>query len=105
VRELRPPGSVRGASSNGCPYRDLRAVMPASAKGHLQSFAGSSNPTPLEQWPRLVPGPQTGPAPAETLLKQTGPALPPVWPGLMAHRHSGQRSLQHSASVAAAAYA
>ena len=22
VRELRPPGSVRGASSNGCPYRD-----------------------------------------------------------------------------------
>jgi hypothetical protein len=22
VRESRPPGSVRGASSNGCPYRD-----------------------------------------------------------------------------------
>jgi len=24
VRESRPPGSVRGASSNGCPYRDSR---------------------------------------------------------------------------------
>src|SRR5258707_2481072 len=24
VRESRPPGSVRGASSNGCPYRDRR---------------------------------------------------------------------------------
>jgi len=25
VRESRPPGSVRGASSNGCPYRDRRS--------------------------------------------------------------------------------
>ncbi len=24
VRELRPPGSVRGVSSNGYPYRDIR---------------------------------------------------------------------------------
>lgn len=24
MRELRPLGSVRGASSNGCPYRDVR---------------------------------------------------------------------------------
>jgi hypothetical protein len=24
VRESRPPGSVRGASSDGCPYRDSR---------------------------------------------------------------------------------
>jgi len=26
VRESRPPGSVRGASSNGCPYRDRSSV-------------------------------------------------------------------------------
>ena len=26
VRELRPPGSVRGASSNGCPYRDAHLL-------------------------------------------------------------------------------
>ena len=26
VRELRPPGSVRGASSNGCPYRDRSEI-------------------------------------------------------------------------------
>jgi len=27
VRELRPPGSVRGASSNGCPYRDRSSLL------------------------------------------------------------------------------
>ena len=26
VRESRPPGSVRGASSNGCPYRDRSEI-------------------------------------------------------------------------------
>src|SRR5258707_2404848 len=26
VRESRPPGSVRGASSNGCPYRDSSEI-------------------------------------------------------------------------------
>src|SRR5437016_8368391 len=30
VRELRPPGSVRGASSNGCPYRDRFLLCLAS---------------------------------------------------------------------------
>jgi hypothetical protein len=28
VRELRPPGSVRGASRNGCPYRDRAHASP-----------------------------------------------------------------------------
>src|SRR5258708_2842637 len=32
VRESRPPGSVRGASSNGCPYRD-RPPKDCSTKG------------------------------------------------------------------------
>src|SRR5256886_15701044 len=34
VRELRPPGSVRGASSNGCPYRDnhLLSCIPPPAQ-------------------------------------------------------------------------
>src|SRR5208283_2112400 len=27
VRESRPPGSVRGASSNGCPYRDRSSLL------------------------------------------------------------------------------
>jgi len=36
VRELRPPGSVRGASSNGCPYRDRSSVSSwAAVRGHV----------------------------------------------------------------------
>jgi hypothetical protein len=34
VRESRPPGSVRGASSNGCPYRD-RPLRRHSSKNAL----------------------------------------------------------------------
>jgi hypothetical protein len=31
VRENRTPGSVRGASSNRCPYRDLQLIYPPLA--------------------------------------------------------------------------
>jgi len=34
VRESRPPGSVRGAPSNGCPYRDRTAPRPVDQNGN-----------------------------------------------------------------------
>jgi hypothetical protein len=43
VRELRPPGSVRGVPSNGHPYRDSGALIKASTnvqKGDLYPVAG-----------------------------------------------------------------
>src|SRR5260221_1059046 len=41
VRESRPPGSVRGASSNGCPYPDrtaLRTIEPFVPKTQKRAF-------------------------------------------------------------------
>ncbi len=40
VRELRPPGSVRGASSNGCPYRDRSSVSSGAVRGRVMRNAG-----------------------------------------------------------------
>ena len=53
VRELRPPGSVRGASSNGCPYRDRSSVSSlAAVRGHVMRNAkpppqSSGSPAPV----------------------------------------------------------
>ena len=53
VRESRPPGSVRGASSNGCPYRDRSAVSSWNrVRSHVmrngEPLAQSSgSPTPV----------------------------------------------------------
>lgn len=47
-------------------------MVPASAKGVLQNMVGSPNPTPLEEWPCLMPDRKRGPTSAEALLKQTG---------------------------------
>src|SRR5258708_20299194 len=41
VRESRPPGSVRGASSNGCPYRDTNHLNMAT---DLSTTTGDVNP-------------------------------------------------------------
>src|SRR6266404_2640084 len=46
VRESRPPGSVRGASSNGCPYRD-NALL--SSWTMNVSGAGTSHEKPRER--------------------------------------------------------
>src|SRR4029077_9559310 len=35
VRESRPPGSVRGASSNGCPYRNTETIDTSGPCGRL----------------------------------------------------------------------
>ena len=35
VRELRPPGSVRGVSGNGYPYRDIRKNDPSAGVAPL----------------------------------------------------------------------
>src|ERR1700724_850610 len=54
VRESRPPGSVRGAPSNGCPYRDVRTnvrffpfgvVMPIANKSAEESDARAARAT------------------------------------------------------------
>ena len=37
VRESRPPGSVRGASSNGCPYRDRATILLRRHEGRLSA--------------------------------------------------------------------
>src|SRR5271165_4508012 len=45
VRESRPPGSVRGAPSNGCPYRDSPLSSSSSARAELllQEFRSSGD--------------------------------------------------------------
>ena len=42
VRESRPPGSVRGASSNGCPYRDRPFKDYSSKRGRDFELASVS---------------------------------------------------------------
>src|SRR5260221_12792014 len=53
LRESRPPGSVRGASSNGPPYRDRSSVSSwAAERGHVMRNAkpppqSSGSPAPV----------------------------------------------------------
>ena len=44
VRESRPPGSVRGASSNGCPYRD-KGSCPRGENAPDNNIIGSRRKT------------------------------------------------------------
>src|SRR5260221_12267749 len=45
VRESRPPGSVRGASSNGCPYRDRSSLLVDSWSKALRRNARAPSPS------------------------------------------------------------
>jgi len=51
VRESRPPGSVRGASSNGCPYRDR---TPLFARRHRRTSFRSRLPFAVEFDPPCI---------------------------------------------------
>src|SRR5271165_6350945 len=42
-RESRPPGSVRGASSNGCPYRDMRQEISKEQTVKVLNSEGTAN--------------------------------------------------------------
>src|SRR5271166_6336169 len=42
VRESRPPGSVRGAFSNGCPYRDRLGLLYSAISKWSKTTCGDS---------------------------------------------------------------
>src|SRR5271165_2234884 len=59
VRESRPPGSVRGAPSNGCPYRDsLPSRFPPRVNGaaniHETLRLARPAPRPAAMWLRTT---------------------------------------------------
>ena len=57
MRELRPPGSVRGVPSNGHPYRDSGAPIkapPMCRKATFTLLLGSLRDENGDRWPETV---------------------------------------------------